>query len=203
MPYYQDLITEKSFKILQDLKRKYNFILIGGWAVFLYTKNLKSKDIDIIVDYDELEKIRNDFPLNKNERLKKYEIQINEIDIDIYLPFYSDLKIPLEEIKQYSRKIEGFTTLAAEVLLILKQAAFSERQASAKGEKDKIDLISLLNLDDFNFKLYQEILKKYDLVKYQNMLADLLKETKEVPELKLNQYQFAKLKRKILKFLPD
>jgi len=34
MQYYQDLITSKSFKILQDLKRNYKFILIGGWSVF-------------------------------------------------------------------------------------------------------------------------------------------------------------------------
>jgi hypothetical protein len=202
MPYYQDLITEKSFKTLQDLKRKYNFILIGGWAVFLYTQNLKSKDIDIIVDYDELEKMRKDFTLNKNERLKKYEIQMAEIDIDIYLPFYSDLKIPLEEIKQYTRRAEGFTTLIPEVLLILKQTAFSERQAGAKGEKDKIDIIGLLNLDDFNFKLYQGILEKYNLANYRNALANLLKEIKEIPELELNQYQYAKLKKKVLKFLP-
>ncbi len=58
MPYYQDIITSKSFKILQDLKRSYNFILIGGWAVFLHTQSLKSKDIDIVIDYAQLEKIR-------------------------------------------------------------------------------------------------------------------------------------------------
>jgi len=34
MQYYQDLITSKSFKILQDLKRNNKFILIGGWSVF-------------------------------------------------------------------------------------------------------------------------------------------------------------------------
>ena len=44
--FYQDLITQKSFEALQNLKREFDFILIGGWAVFLYTKDLKSKDID-------------------------------------------------------------------------------------------------------------------------------------------------------------
>jgi len=68
MEYYHDLITEKSFKILQDLKREFDFILIGGWAIFLYTKALKSKDIDIIVDYDELEKFKKEFDIVKNER---------------------------------------------------------------------------------------------------------------------------------------
>ena len=99
MEFYHNLITDKSFKILQDLRKKFDFILIGGWAVFLYTKSLKSKDIDIILDYDELEKIRKEFNLFKNERLKKYEIKIDEVDVDIYLPFFSKLGMPVEEIK--------------------------------------------------------------------------------------------------------
>ncbi len=48
MAYYHDLITEKSWRILQELKRQYQFILIGGWAVYLHASALKSKDIDII-----------------------------------------------------------------------------------------------------------------------------------------------------------
>lgn len=201
MAYYQDIITAKSLNILQNLKQNYNFILIGGWAVFLYTKSLKSKDIDIIVDYNELEKIRKNFNLNKNERLKKYEIQIEEIDIDIYLPFYSDLKIPLEQINQYVCSFEGFKVLQPEILLILKQTAFLERQASPKGEKDKIDIISLLNLENFDFEWYKKVLKKYNLMDYQKELLNLLGSINQAPELDLNQYQYAKLKNKVLKIL--
>lgn len=201
MAYYQDIITNKSFNILQNLKQNYNFILIGGWAVFLYTKSLKSKDIDIIINYDELEKIRKNFSLNKNDRLKKYEIKIEEIDIDIYLPFYSNFKIPLEEINQYACSIGGFLTLQPEILLILKQTAFWERQASPKGEKDKIDIISLLNLDGFDFELYQRVLKKYDLMDYQKELINLLGSINQAPELSLNQYQYTKFKNRVLKFL--
>jgi len=57
MQFYHNLITEKSFEHLKGFKKKYNFVLIGGWAVYLYSKSLKSKDIDIIVDYDELAKM--------------------------------------------------------------------------------------------------------------------------------------------------
>lgn len=201
MQYYQNLITAKSFKTLQELKRNYNFILIGGWAVFLYTQNLKSKDIDIIMNYNELEKIRKNFSLNKNERLKKYEIKKDEIDVDIYLPFYSDLKIPLEQINQYTCNVEGFLTLKPELLLILKQTALLERQASPKGEKDKVDIVSLLSLEEFDFKFYRNILKKYNLTDYQKALTSLLKSLKQVTELKLNQYQYSKLKKKTLDLL--
>jgi len=201
MQYYQDIITIKSFKILQDLKRSYNFILIGGWAVWLHTHKLKSKDIDIVVDYDELEQLRKKFTLIKNERLKKYEIQLEETDIDIYLPYYSDLKIPLEDIKQYVINIEGFVVLKSAILLILKQTAWLERQGSVKGEKDKIDILGLVNLDNFDFKLYQDTLKKYALMAYKTELINLIKSINNVSELGLNQYQYSKLKKKILKIL--
>lgn len=51
--FYHSLITEKSFKSLQELSKDFNFVLMGGWAIFLYTRALKSKDIDIIIKYDE------------------------------------------------------------------------------------------------------------------------------------------------------
>ena len=81
--FYHDLITEKSFKDLQDLRKKFKFILIGGWAVFLYAKSLKSKDIDLVLEFSELEKMRQKFPLSKNERLKKYEVRVEEVEIEI------------------------------------------------------------------------------------------------------------------------
>lgn len=200
MEYYQNLITEKSFKLLQDLNRKYKFILIGGWAVFLYTQSLKSKDIDLIVEYEELEKLRKDFTLNKNDRLKKYEIIIDEIDIDLYLPFYSNPGIPAEEIKKHSINLEGLLAPKPEILLILKQRAYLERHTSPKGQKDKIDIISLLGID-LDFKFYKNILKQYKIENYLEELKNLLQATTEVPELKLNQFKYSKLKKKTIKEL--
>ena len=36
--YYHNLVNKKSFEILKQLQRTHNFILIGGWAVFVWTK---------------------------------------------------------------------------------------------------------------------------------------------------------------------
>ncbi len=201
MEYYQNLITEKSFKVLQDMKRKYKFILIGGWAVFLYTHSLKSKDIDMIIEYEELEKLKTEFDLNKNDRLKKYEIIVDEIDIDLYLPFYSNPGIKAEEIKNYLNSLEGFSVPKPEILLTLKQKAYSKRLGSPKGEKDKIDIIGLLLNLDLDFKLYKKILKKYNMENYAKNLKNLLNLTTEVPELKLNQFKYSKLKKKVLEQL--
>jgi len=50
--FWNSLLTEKSWEILQELRKDYNFILIGGWAVYLLTKQKKSKDIDIVIGLD-------------------------------------------------------------------------------------------------------------------------------------------------------
>ncbi|MFH1111665.1 MAG: hypothetical protein V1712_01180 [Patescibacteria group bacterium] len=195
--YYQDFVTEKSFKILQELKNSCQFILIGGWAVFLYTQSLKSKDIDIVVDYGELEKLRRLFNLTKNDRLHKYEIIKEEIDIDIYVSHYSQLAIPAEEIKKYSRSLEGFLVPQPEIMLILKQKAHLERRGSAKGEKDKIDIIALLKDTDFDFSFYRKMLLVYGLTGFLEELKSLLQSTIEVSLLNLNQFQFSRFKKQM------
>src|SRR3989338_2700437 len=101
--YYQNLITEKSFQFLKQLKSQYQFILIGGWAVFFYAHSLKSKDIDIIIDFEELNKFKEKHEVFKNDRLKKYEISLGEFDVDIYLNFYSQFCLPIEVIRQHSQ----------------------------------------------------------------------------------------------------
>ena len=125
MPYYHDLITEKSWQILQELKRRHTFILIGGWAVYLYTKQLKSKDVDVI---------------------------------------------------------------------------WYDRAHSAKGEKDRIDIVGLVQ-SGIAWDAYLSLLNAHKLTKYRDELEVLLQEIIEVPELQLNAHQYAKLKRAALAHL--
>lgn len=200
MVYYHDLITEKSWKVLQELRREYDFILIGGWAVYLYTKSLKSRDIDFICDYELLQKLKSRYDLVKNDRLKKYEIHMGEFDVDIYVPFFSDLGIPVEDLQKHVRVVEGFRVLDPEALLILKQKAYSERAASAKGEKDKIDIFSLLfkSTASFDIEKYLVLLEQYKLLDFRQQLESLFAQTKEVPEIDLSAHAFAKLKKSIL-----
>ncbi len=199
--FYHNLITEKSFEILQQLKKKHDFILIGGWAIFLYSKTLKSKDIDIIIDYDELGKIRKDFQLFKNERLKKYEIKIEEVDIDIYLPHFSELGFPVEEVRNYCQSIEGFFTPIPEILLLMKVFAFGERKGTVKGKKDLIDIFSLLKEEKINWQKYKELIEKYKLGKINQEFKNLISSQPAIPELGLLNHQISKLKQEILKNL--
>lgn len=194
MQYWHNLIVEKSWQILKELQRKFKFILIGGWAVWLYTKNLKSKDIDLICDFEELSKFKEKYEVFKNNRLKKYETKIEDVDVDIYLPYFSNPGIKAEEMVQFVESREGFKVPRPEILLILKQKAYKERVGSPRGEKDKLDIISLLLLDlDFNF--YKKILKKYKLNGLKKDLIELLKNTSEVKEFNLNRQKMAKIKK--------
>ncbi len=192
MAYYHDLITEKSWRILQELKRQYQFILIGGWAVYLHASALKSKDIDIIVSCETLEKFRGEYELIKNDRLKKYEIHIEGIDVDIYVPFFSDLGILVEDITKNTLPVAGLTVPVPEILLLLKLQAWLERSQSLKGEKDKLDILALLRV--INFERYRNFVKEYGMESYAEKLKKLVADTRSAPELDINEHQFSKLK---------
>lgn len=150
MEFWNESITEKSYRILYELNKKYEFTLIGGWALWLYTGVLKSKDIGIIVDYNTLLTLKREYPhIKRNDRLRKYEIKIDEVSVGMYVPHYSDLVIPPEDIlEKYTTNVQGFNVPIPEVLLILKQQAGIQRNGTIKGLKDKVDILSLLELID-------------------------------------------------------
>ena len=195
--FWNSLLTEKSWTFLQELRMKYNFILIGGWAVYLLTRQKKSKDIDIVIDIKELQKFKNE-NLSKNERLKKYEIKRDEIDVDIYVEYFSKLTVPVEDIKKYFINVEGFKVAKPEVLLMLKQGAYAERKHSVKGEKDAIDIVSLLFFSGIHLNAYKELARNYKLEHYISELIDLVKDFKDYNALELTPHKFKVEKEKIL-----
>jgi len=201
MTYYHNLITQKSWQVLQNFKKEYQFILIGGWAVYLYCQTLKSKDIDLVLAYDQLEKLKQKYPVEKNNRLKKYEVKIDQIDIDIYLPFYSNPGLPAETLTNYQTTASGFTTLVKEILVVLKQHVLIIRYNSVKGRKDLLDLISLFKLADFNWQKYHSVVKKYHLQSQNKQIINIFKTTYSLEEINLNQHQISRLKKKIIPLL--
>ena len=120
--FWNELVTQASWERLQELSKEIDFVLIGGWAAYLWTGKHKSKDIDIIVDYETLAKLQQNYRLEKNERLHKYEIKLEKFDIDIYVPFFSELTLPVNDImKDHTTKVQNIKTIKPEALLILKQ----------------------------------------------------------------------------------
>ena len=193
-------MTEKSWSLLIKIsKEPFKFIVIGGWATYLWTKLHKSKDIDIaITDIRELDYLRRNYQLKKNDNLKKYEISFDEIDLDIYVAYFSKLPIPVEHLSQFTTKIEGLNVLKSEALLILKQGAELQRKESTKGAKDQIDIMALLFYSNINTNLYFDLLKKYNLENYFLRLKSVINSFKDYNYLNLNPRQFKLKKKEIL-----
>lgn len=146
---WSDEITERSWQTLLNLNRKWNFVLIGGWAAWIHGRAAKSRDIDLIVTYDELSRMRNELPITKNDRLSKYEVKADLFDIDIYVPHFSrTLSLPPEYVMEHTEEREGFTVPTVEILLGLKLGAWKDRQHTPKGYKDLVDISGLMRLTD-------------------------------------------------------
>ncbi|RDV82331.1 hypothetical protein DXX99_07925 [Ammonifex thiophilus] len=146
---YHDEIVERSWRTLLELRKRYDFVLIGGWAAWVYTQKEKSKDIDIVVDFPELAKMRRELFPSRNGRLKRYEVNVDGFDVDIYVPYFSTtLFLPPEFVIRNAVLRGGFRVPEVEVLFLLKYGAWKERKQSLKGEKDYRDLLSLAPLVD-------------------------------------------------------
>ncbi|UCF07450.1 MAG: hypothetical protein JSW28_07295 [Thermoplasmata archaeon] len=198
--FWNELLTRASWEKLQELTSEFDFILIGGWAAYLWTGMHKSKDIDIIVDYGTLPLIQDRYPLSKNDRLKRYEVRLNECDIDIYLPFYSKLALPLEDLQKSAVKVKGIRTVSLEALLILKQAAEIERRNSIKGQKDAIDILTILIHGGIDIQEYNKMLAHYDLTHYIDELIHVVKDfdKRNLKYLDMNVKSYADWKKKIV-----
>ena len=201
--FWNSLLTEKSWNLLIELsKEKFKFIVIGGWGTYLWTKLHKSKDVDIaLIDIKDLNFLKKRYNLKKNDRLRKYEISFDEIDVDVYVPYFSKLSIPVEDLKEYTTKVEGLTVVKPEALLILKQGAEIERGKSVKGIKDQIDIITLVFFVDMNIKFYLRLLKKYKLEDYFSRLKRIVHNFKDYQYLNLNPREFKLKKKEIVKKL--
>ena len=142
--YWNETVTEKSYHFLLELSSGHSFVLIGGWAVYLHPRAQKSRDIDIVADYGSLLALEKEFGLLKNERLAKYEIRTGEFDVDIYVPKFSRLSYPVEKILENHNVVDGIRVATVPQLLMLKLGAWKDRAETPKGEKDAIDIVSLL-----------------------------------------------------------
>jgi hypothetical protein len=197
--FWNSEITDASFRKLQELNGEFDFVLIGGWAVYLYTKLQKSRDIDIVVDYPALRKIEGSYRLEKNGRLSKYEIKLDSFDVDIYLPGYSKLALPAKSLLgDYVTKVERFRVPSAEALMLLKIGAAEQRLASVKGDKDAIDMVGLLFYSGIDIQRMVRIAKDNSVEGSVRFIFKVLEGFRQenLDYLNLNAAGFSKLKRK-------
>lgn len=166
---WRDEAIERSWRVLRRLHELVDFVSIGGWGVYFWARKLKSRDIDIYMDQEnfyrlQAEALKAGFTTKRNPRLKKFEVLIEGVEVDIYTPFMCNLVIPCLDVFREGMlsNIEGFKVAAPEVLLLLKAQAAGERWGSERGVKDRADIISLLAFVDLKHDLLKKLLKKYD-----------------------------------------
>ena len=161
---------------------------------------LDPADIDIIVDFDGLSELKSHYEVSKNTRLKKYETAIKDVSIDIYVPFWSIVGLPADVVRQSGVNREGFRVPPPEVLLVTKLAAYRVRRATVKGQKDLIDIVSLLGLPEFDWTSFRRWIGQAE-TDVSSDLRGLIQKQTEIPELSLNKHAFAKHKKAWLKEL--
>jgi hypothetical protein len=130
--------------------------------------------------------------------LKKYEIIVDGISVDIYLPFYSEFSIPVNFIQKNTICVEGIRIPKPEILLILKQQAEIQRSESIKGQKDRIDILNLLINTNINFKLYYKLIKKYNLLNFHERLKEIISQSKDEFNYLIDNPRKIKLQKKTL-----
>lgn len=190
-------VTLESWKKLTQITKEFDFILIGGWAAYLWTKTHKSKDIDIVVDYKTLDILKQRYTLIKNERLRRYEIKEGKYDIDVYVSHYSSLTVPVEQLANHTTTIEGITTISSEMLIILKQGAEIDRGSSIKGKKDAIDILTILIYSGFERSKYRTLIKEFKLEYLEKELERVVKsfDESDLQYIGLDHQQFVNWKK--------
>ena len=177
MEFWNDQALDESWNALITLARKYQFILIGGWACYLYTGTIKSQDIDIIVDFEVLNQIKRDFLVKKNVILKMYEFIFNNVSVEVYVPYYSEFVLSFDCISENIVEKEGMMVPRPEVILILKQQAELERKESVKGQKDRVDIVNML-IKGIDMQRYVLLVKEYHLKEYMERLETIVRVSK-------------------------
>jgi hypothetical protein len=181
---WREDIVDRSWNVLLHLRELSRFVLIGGWAVYFWTRKLKSRDIDLCIDQDSFYRLQGELQkenvfINRNPRLRKFEARFGDVEVDIYTPFQSNLIIPIDALFQnrWFANIEGHDVAAPEVLLLLKSQAAKERGSSEKGLKDRVDLLSLLLYSDWKPEFLRDLAKIFDAK--EELLKVLVRTVKE------------------------
>jgi hypothetical protein len=82
---------------------------------------------------------------------------------------------------------ETFRVPTVETLLKLKLFVYTQRKLSAKGQKDRLDILSLVLASPINPK------------NVPKELAQIIRETINIPELGINEHIWSKRKKELLK----
>lgn len=168
-------------------------VILGGWAIYLYTRGQRSTDVDIAVDFGGLGRLQQEFGagLRKNNNLRKYELILDRVEVDVLVGHFSNAVIPVEDVLEPTRALAGFRVMSPEGLLAMKLCAWLDRIGRTKGDKDEADVLSLLAALSFDWPHYQTIIGKAH-GKYRTLLPGSLARLVSSAEIR-RTWQFVKV----------
>jgi hypothetical protein len=155
-------------------------ILIGGWATFVRVGGEISLDIDLITSQEsrhKLEKLMTDLSPSNNHQGRKLRATIDDVHLDIYLPYESQLggklRLKVEVLAEYPDELsfEKWTLLRLEAHIATKMAALLDRHFSEKGQKDAREILALLKLDGVDAAVAAEVLDRASTVSIDELPA--------------------------------
>ena len=118
-----------------------------------------------------------DLSPSHNHQGRKLRATIDNVHLDIYLPYESQLgdrlRLKVEVLAEYSDelKFEKWTLLRLEAHIATKMAALLDRHFSEKGQKDAREILALLKLEDVDPTVAAEILQRASTVSIEDLPA--------------------------------
>jgi hypothetical protein len=155
-------------------------ILIGGWATFARVGGEISFDIDLITSQQsrhKLEQMMTDLSPSNNHQGRKLRATIDDVHLDIYLPFESQLgntlRLKVEVLAEYPDELsfDKWTLLRLEAHICTKMAALLDRHFSEKGEKDAREILALLKLEGVDPVVAAEVLDRASTIGSEHLPA--------------------------------
>lgn len=155
-------------------------ILIGGWATFVRVGGEISLDIDLITSQEsrhKIEQLMTDLSSSHNHQGRKLRATIDDVHLDIYLPYESQLggklRLKVEVLAEYPDRLffEKWTLLRLEAHIATKMAALLDRHFSEKGQKDAREILALLKLDGIDAALAAQVFHRASTVDIEELPA--------------------------------
>jgi hypothetical protein len=165
--------TNKSLKLLGSLTNHVDFVLIGGWAVYMYVGAQKSQDIDIVVDYDSLNYFRQ-FGISEYPHSKiKYSV-VDGVVVDLFVEEFidPDMPFPSKMVLDNYVRMQSIKVVDRNILILLKLWGYFSAD-EIKHRKDIIDVVSLLFYGGIDLKKVRRYVERYKIDKRKSSDAML------------------------------
>ncbi|MEM3208947.1 MAG: hypothetical protein QXE33_03440 [Candidatus Micrarchaeaceae archaeon] len=161
--FWNEEQVKRSRELLNAIAGAVDFVLIGGWAVFMYTRQQMSLDLDIAIGYESLEYFRK-YGIKDYKNISiKYSV-IDGTYVDLFIEDFSDreLPFPVRVILNNYTTIEGIKVVNKELLLLLKLWGYL-RADQQKIRKDILDVLALLLYGDIDLEKFKNYIEEYDI----------------------------------------